>query len=283
MTAMDDRRLCPQPLRPAVCALLLSLASFPAAAQMMGSVESPTTTDGKKTVELALGDADKAKSPEDTAWEETQNQRLARGDALLKEKQPEAAMREAFDPIIQAYQARYASDDTLYYCARTTPETLIYMLGVAADNDRGEGKGKGKNAVTLGPTWAYAYFGKAYALIDLNRFDEAATEIDRALELSPHNPQFLSERGYLYRASRQWDKMLESYRSAFSTAEYASPDSLKESDQARALRGEGFALIELGDLKEAERSFKQSLKLEPKNELALSELDYIKQLRKQKQ
>ena len=38
-----------------------SIAHESAAAQMMGSVESPTTTDGKKTVELALGDADKAK------------------------------------------------------------------------------------------------------------------------------------------------------------------------------------------------------------------------------
>nr|WP_295379821.1 tetratricopeptide repeat protein [Pseudoxanthomonas sp.] len=211
-------------------------------------------------------------------WQAEQDKRIGLGDELLKKGQPEAAIREAFDPVIQAYEARYAGDGKIYFSSRDSAETPMYLLGVAAEHDRGEGRG---DAVALGPTWAQGYYGKAYALIELNRFDEAATALDRALELSPANSQFLTERGYVYRASREWDKMLASNQAALEHAQF-TPESLREGVRARALRGAGYALIELDRLDEAERHFRDSLKIEPENQVALGELDYIKQLRKKK-
>jgi len=213
-------------------------------------------------------------------WQKQQDERMIRGNTLLKDKQAEAAIREGFAPVIEAFEARYGNDGKRYYSARTSAETLFYMLSVAADHGKGESN---QDGVALGPTWAYAHYGKAYSLIELNRFDEAAEELDRALQLSPNNPQFLCERAYLYRATGEWDKMLQGYRSALTFIDMASPDDRKVFEEARALRGEGYALIELGDLKSAEKSFKKSLKLEPGNELALGELDYIKNLKKKKE
>lgn len=76
--------------------------------------------------------------------------------------------------------------------------------------------------------------------------------------------------------------MLQSYRTALEFVSF-SPENQRDNHHARALRGEGFALIELNQLDEAEKSFQASLKVEPDNKLALSELDYIKKLRQQKQ
>lgn len=255
------------------------LATAPGRAQEA----SPSAADAVPAAPSAAASITAPADPEKAAlneWQKQQDERLVRGNTLLMDKQAEAAIREAFDPVIQAFEARYGNDGKRYYSARTSAESLAYMLTAAADMDKGVSK---QDAVALGPTWAYAHYSKAYALIELNRFDEAAKELDRALQLAPHNPQFLGERAYLYRASNEWDKMLQGYRSALEFVDLASPDDRKVAEEARALRGEGYALIELGDLKSAEKSFKKSLKLEPGNELALGELDYIKKLKKKKE
>ncbi len=219
----------------------------------------------------------RADSEDEDAWNKQQDALLARGDALLQQGQPEAAIREAFDPVIRAHESRYADESTVYYCVRTPAEALAYMVNVAVQNDR---EGTHRRGVALGSNWAYAYYGKGYALVELNRFDEAAHALDRALELSPHNPQFLTERGVVYRASRDWEKMLESNRNALEFIDIASPDDKRGIERARAMRGQGYALIELERLDEAEQIFRDSLEVDPGNALALDELEYIKQLRK---
>ena len=50
-------------------------------------------------------------------------------------------------------------------------------------------------------------------------------------------------------------------------------------EEAVALRGIGFALIELGRLDEAEAVFLESLEADPDNEAALNELRHIEHLR----
>lgn len=264
---MDANRL-----RRCQSALIMVIALLSAAT---ATAQSPTAS------QAPLNDAPPADASAETRpdpWQAEQDGRIVRGDELLKQRQPEVAIREAFDPVIQAYEARYAGDGKIYFCSRGHEETLMYLMGVAADHNEGKGRG---DAVVLEPTWAYGYYGKAYALIELNRFDEAAVALDRALELSPANPQFLSERGYLYRASREWDRMLASNQAALDHVSLA-PESLRDAERARALRGAGYALIELDRLDEAERHFRDSLKIEPENQVALGELDYIKQLRKKK-
>ena len=213
---------------------------------------------------------------EDEAWKSLQASRITAGDRLLEQNQPEQAIREAFDPLIADYKNKYGVGKTTYYSARTSAEGLAYMLHAAAEHDR---SGQGKNAVLLDHLWAYGYYGKAYALIEMGRPDEAMAALDMALELAPYNPQFLSERGHVYQMRKMWSEMLASNLSAEEFAQFASPEDRRDIEHARALRGQGFALIELDRLQEAEDRFLESLKIDPSSLVARNELDYIQQLR----
>jgi Flp pilus assembly protein TadD len=224
----------------------------------------------------ADGTVTASKQAEDEAWKILQASRITTGDRLLTENQPEQAIREAFDPLIADYESRYVGDKITYYSARTSAEGLAYMLHAAAEHNR---SGKGKDALLLDHTWAYGYYGKAYALIELDRPDDAMAELEKALKLAPYNPQFLSELGHVYQLRRKWPEMLKSNQSAEEFAQIASPEDRQAIEHARALRGQGFALIELGRLQEAENKFLESLKIDPSSLVARNELDYIQQLR----
>lgn len=75
---------------------------------------------------------------------------------------------------------------------------------------------------------------------------------------------------------RRQQEALASYRAAIALADthpnaaYIKPLSL---------RGIGLVLVEMGDLDAAQQSYEASLELEPGNEIAKSELEYIAQLR----
>jgi hypothetical protein len=76
-------------------------------------------------------------------------------------KNPAAAIPKC-DTIINAYKAYYGSRKEKIYCGRSGTETLGALLKAAADRE---------NAIALSPTWADAYYLKAYALQDLRRFE----------------------------------------------------------------------------------------------------------------
>jgi hypothetical protein len=64
-----------------------------------------------------------------------------------------------------------------FYSARNPAETLFYTLDAANSN-------KGSATVVSG-NWSYAYYLKAYALLDLGRVSEAKVQLQRAVTLSP--------------------------------------------------------------------------------------------------
>jgi Flp pilus assembly protein TadD len=82
--------------------------------------------------------------------------------------------------------------------------------------------------------------------------------------------------GYAFNQLRRFREALDSHMRAEALAgKYPS----QRPHLSLALRGKGFALIELQRLDEAEVAFKSSLEIEPNNKLALNELGYIKRLR----
>src|SRR5436190_12748411 len=105
---------------------------------------------------------------------------------LIKRKQPREAIANC-DKIITLFKQRYEHGDEKVYCARSSTETLGYLLQAGADINKGQfGKGKNK-AIVLSDTWANAYFVKGYALQDVGRVAEAKAALKLALELSPWN------------------------------------------------------------------------------------------------
>lgn len=194
--------------------------------------------------------------PNDKAWE------------LIRDKKPAEAIVK-LDRVIAAEASRHEDEGRQIYCAHSPAETLMYT-GMAAQ--------AGKAAVVLDPTWCMAIFLKGFALIDLNRPDEAKPLFDRAVEMAPMNSQFLSELAEWHKTRREWGTAFTLFERSSAAAELSNEEN-RIAHKGRALRGMGFVLIEQGKLDEAERLFHQALALDPNDAGAKNELQYIEQQR----
>lgn len=184
--------------------------------------------------------------------------------AAASSGQPARAVTEA-DLVIAEFEARFNKADTLYLCGETQAETILNMTLATTT---------GKSAVAVPGEWCSAHFVKGFALIDLGQPDRAEPELRQATEMAPYNAHYLNEYAELIKSRRQWQQSYDLFSHAAEIADVYPAGGRKEV-KARALRGMGFAKIELGDLDGAERLFKQSLVLQPNYPAALSELRYI--------
>jgi tetratricopeptide (TPR) repeat protein len=194
-------------------------------------------------------------------------QLLEEGQRLVKAKRPADAI-PYFDQVAGLYQSRFKDKNVKYYSARTPTEMLLYMAGAAlSDKPRSD-------AVAVSANWGYAYYLKAYALIDLGRVGDAKTELLRATALSPQNAQFLAELGHVYQMEKNWTLAMDMFRRAEKATEF-SPDQARDAEQARAWRGIGYVLVELGRLDEAESMYRKCLALNANDAMAQRELAYV--------
>lgn len=188
---------------------------------------------------------------------------------FIQRKDPAGAI-PILDGIISRAQARYARETRLIYTSRSMAET-VYYGGLAAAAK--------KSAVIIDETWSMALFLKAFALIDLNRPDEAKPLLDRAIAMAPMNSHYLGERGEWFKTRRDWTRSYADFEAAANAADL-SPDDMKSFDKRRAWRGMAYVRIEQGQLDDAERLLRQALQLDPNDAGARQELDYIRSIRK---
>lgn len=94
--------------------------------------------------------------------------------------------------------------------------------------------------------------------------------LDKGLALWPLHPALTSEKSAALVLLKDWAGSLAINEAALADATPKAP-----TDEARLLRGKGFALIELGRLDEAEAAYRRSLELQPGHGGALHELSYI--------
>src|SRR5262249_39777721 len=147
--------------------------------------------------------------------------------------------------------------------------TLFYLLQAAASE-----KSK-SSAVVLSGNWGYAYYLKAYCLLDLGRANDAKAPLLRAVALAPQNAQFLGELGYIYQSEKNWPLALETFQRAENAAKEFSPEQSRNAELARAWRGIGYVLVELGRLDEAEAMYRKCLQLNAQDAMAQRELAYV--------
>jgi tetratricopeptide (TPR) repeat protein len=203
-------------------------------------------------------------------WLVEQRERLETGARLLHGRRPDAAIELVLDPLIADHEKKYRAERRTIHCARTSAEALAYLVAASQAN---------RLAVVLSTTtWADALRLKGYALIELGRLDEARATLEQAVALSPSNSMYLSELAYTYQVSKDWERMRALFQQAADAAAL-SPDARRKPELGRALRGLGFALVELGHLDEAEAAFRRCLDLDPQDERAQGELAYLQSLR----
>jgi Flp pilus assembly protein TadD len=207
-----------------------------------------------------------AAPPASTGEDAKVSQQLVDGVRLMQSKKSAEAI-QIFDSVAAGYESKYKDKNTKYYSARSPAETLFYTLDAATSN-------KGSATVVSG-NWGYAYYLKAYALLDLGRVAEAKAQLQRAVTLSPQNSQFLSELGHVYQLEKNWQTALQIFQRAESAAKEFSPANARNGELGRAWRGMGFAYVELNRLDDAEAMYRQCLELDKNDAAAMRELRYV--------
>jgi tetratricopeptide (TPR) repeat protein len=200
----------------------------------------------------------------------TEMSTLVQGQKAVERGELELAIAAFFDPVIEHYARLYRDPSRRVYAARNQTQVIIYT---ALPNPQK------KPVDVLDGTWSDAYLMKAYVLTELRRVGDAQAALEQAIELSPLSAQYISELAFTYQAQGDCARSIESYKQAESVVELGSDDSTKVADLTRALRGQGYCLVELGKLDEAEALYHRCLKVDPGDTKARGELEYIKKKR----
>lgn len=124
-------------------------------------------------------------------------------------------------------------------------------------------------------SYSKAWYQLAAVAVEQGRFDNALSCLECGLKLEMDHPELWSEKGYVFARLKRPEEALACYARALSARDWAPV-----SQNARALRGQGVALIDLRRLDEAEAALKRSLEREPQNLGAQNELQYIDSLRR---
>jgi tetratricopeptide (TPR) repeat protein len=121
---------------------------------------------------------------------------------------------------------------------------------------------------------AEAYHYQGYAQFDQKQYALALPYLEKAIALAPYFPEALNERAAALNQLGRLDEAVVTYRQVIALGEHV-PESAYMAPLA--WRGIGWALVEKQDWAGARQAYEQSLVIDPGNELALSELEYIKQ------
>ena len=206
--------------------------------------------------------------PESSPEDQAQLELVVKGVTEFQAGRRQEAMA-IYDSVIEHYRTANADAKVDLYSARNAAEALFYMA--RSVNQK-------RDAKVVSRAWSDAYMMKGYALADMGQLKEAREAVEAAVALSPFNSQYLAELGYLHQLDHAWDRSLETYKRSGEGAEISSPDR-RNLDLARAFRGQGYALIELGRLDEAEALYRKAIELDGADTKAPNELKYIQQLR----
>ena len=197
------------------------------------------------------------------------NKLLSEGEKLITKGDKKSAIINYFNPVIKEYETRYIHNSKRIYTARTQAEYDFYSM--TATNE-------GKVAHILSDTWSRAYLLKGYTLVELKELRLAEKNIRKALYLSPSNSKYLSELGHIQHLNKEWRKALSSYQLAEKSANFFTPKELKQKELLRAKRGMGYSYTELKEFKKAEAVYKDILKIDSRDRVALRELNYLHSL-----
>lgn len=128
-----------------------------------------------------------------------------------------------------------------------------------------------KQALQIHPSFADAHSVRGLILMDMGETQLAEESFQRAMKLSPNNPDFANNYGWFLCENGRERESLGYFDAALKNRAYASP--------AKAMNNAGVCSMRLGDMAAAERFFNQAFQAEPANadaNLNLSRLYYTR-------
>ncbi|WP_404338762.1 tetratricopeptide repeat protein [Sphingomonas sp. MMS12-HWE2-04] len=198
--------------------------------------------------------------------EDARNAKLAEAVTAIQSKEPQKALA-VLDPLLADYASLYAGEKRTMLCDTARAETAAYAQLPG-----------GSAARLVDSGWCIALWAKGFALIDVDKLDEAVPYLERAAALSPLHAHYLSELGYAYQSQKKWQVSYDTYAKAADAAKRQDLEQRKKSLR-RAWFGMAYNLVELGRYDEAEALFNKCLELVPGDEAVLAELAYLKEQR----
>jgi tetratricopeptide (TPR) repeat protein len=204
------------------------------------------------------------------------------GVRMIESGQIQAAIDGPLTDVINRYETKYAHSPDRIYSARGPVQSLLYLMAAAADMDKGTAPADRRNTIALGPAWAMAYWARGYAYSDMARYPEAEAEVKKALALSPNDAQYTGELAYIYQAQKRTEESLALYTAMpdmIPTMDGWS-DTLKNEFRCKALRGQGYDLVELKRYDEAVVAYKACMKIIPGEPKSKAEVGYIESVRR---
>ena len=113
---------------------------------------------------------------------------------------------------------------------------------------------------------------RAFVYVEQQNYDAAAKDLEAILKIAPYEPQFLSERGQVANAQKDFATGEKMFTRLLEAGE-ALPDKAQSTYfQGLALRGLGYAAIERKQWSAAEQYYRRALKLNPNDRIAQNEL-----------
>ncbi len=146
------------------------------------------------------------------------------------------------------------------------------LMGINPDGAPG-GTGGTTVVVQRFDTYIWAAFILGWYYNETRQPEEALEPLAKGLALQPGNARLTAEQNAAFIVLRRFPDALAANDIALAQPQF------DDSEHAQLLRNRGYVLIELGRVDEAEAAYQESLKLEPGNRIALSELEYIRQQR----
>lgn len=111
-------------------------------------------------------------------------------------------------------------------------------------------------------------------LDEVHRFEEGLVMLDRGLAFDPNYPPLVAEKGSALNMLHRPAEGLAVYQGGLDRIH-----PLSDRMRGTFLRGEGFALVDLNRLDEAEAAYRESLKADPNHGRATQELEFITRTR----
>jgi tetratricopeptide (TPR) repeat protein len=201
----------------------------------------------------------------------TLSELLTTAHKQLKASTPELALKTLLDAKQQC-DDKYNESENKIFLHRSSDERFFYLLQASFEEI--------PTSVQAGPCGEISYL-LGYTYIELGDINNAEIYVLQAAEYSPVNAAYLAELGYISQTKGDFQQALSFFERAEENAESFSPKHSKQQEFARAKRGVGFNLIELGKLEEAKIKFNEALQINPSDQIAISELTYIAQLQAQ--
>jgi tetratricopeptide (TPR) repeat protein len=196
-------------------------------------------------------------------------QLLDQGIEALFAGGPQRAIDVYFDPLLAVFEETIAVQPLPTFVARSDREGMYYILTGASRDEHVQAIG------SYGPD---AYYWKAIALRAMGDTDGADKLLATALEYSPANSWFHSQRASWAQAAGSTLEALAGYEEAARLARLFSPEFAREAELGFALRGRAFILVDLGRFDDAARQYEECLEIDADDREAAVQLAYVRKV-----